>query len=44
MNVVISTDINTIEDEKKKLNKIPRMEGLDLASIVSTKFLFFWQF
>jgi len=42
MNAVISTDIDSIEDEKNKLKKIPKMEGLDLASKVSTKSSYFF--
>ena len=42
MNAVISTNINSIEDEKKKLKNIPKMEGLDLASKVSTKKAYFF--
>ena len=37
MNAVISTDIDNIESLKKKLAEIPKMEGLELASKVSTK-------
>ena len=37
MNAAISTEIDKIEDIKKKLNKFPVMDGLELASKVSTK-------
>ena len=37
MNAVISTDIDNVESLKKQLSKIPKMEGLELASKVSTK-------
>ena len=37
MNAVISTEVNDIEDLKKQLAEIPNMEGLELASKVSTK-------
>ncbi|PTM07683.1 MAG: carbamoyl phosphate synthase small subunit [Bacteroidetes bacterium] len=37
MNAVISTEIEDIEELKKQLIKIPHMEGLELASKVSTK-------
>ncbi|MDT0558361.1 glutamine-hydrolyzing carbamoyl-phosphate synthase small subunit [Ichthyenterobacterium sp. W332] len=37
MNAVISTDINNIEGLKKQLDEVPSMEGLELASQVSTK-------
>lgn len=37
MNAVISTDIENIEELKKQLSKVPSMEGLELASKVSTK-------
>lgn len=37
MNAVISTDVDNIEGLKKQLAKIPNMEGLELASKVSTK-------
>ncbi len=36
MNVIISSDINDVEILKKKLAAIPSMEGLELASKVST--------
>lgn len=37
MNAVISTDVDNIENLKKQLAEIPNMEGLELASKVSTK-------
>lgn len=37
MNAVISTDVNNIEILKKQLAKVPNMNGLELASKVSTK-------
>jgi len=37
MNAIISTDVNNIEDLKKQLALVPSMEGLELASKVSTK-------
>ena len=37
MNAIISTEINRIDVLKKQLAKVPKMEGLDLASRVSTK-------
>lgn len=37
MNAVISTDGTSIEELKKKLQEIPSMEGLELASVVSTR-------
>ncbi|MCX7550682.1 glutamine-hydrolyzing carbamoyl-phosphate synthase small subunit [Xanthomarina sp. F2636L] len=37
MNAVISTDIDNIEGLKKQLSDIPDMNGLELASQVSTK-------
>ena len=37
MNAVISTDVDDIEGLKKQLAQIPQMEGLELASKVSTK-------
>jgi carbamoyl-phosphate synthase small subunit len=37
MNAVICTDGTSIEDLKKKLNDVPNMKGLELASKVSTK-------
>jgi carbamoyl-phosphate synthase small subunit len=37
MNAVISTDVDNIEGLKKQLANVPNMEGLELASKVSTK-------
>lgn len=37
MNAVISTDVNNVEGLKEQLASIPNMEGLELASKVSTK-------
>lgn len=37
MNAVISTDVENIEELKKQLKRVPSMEGLELASKVSTK-------
>jgi carbamoyl-phosphate synthase small subunit len=37
MNAVISTDIENIEELKQRLSEVPSMEGLELASKVSTK-------
>lgn len=37
MNAVISTDVDNIEGLKKQLAKVPNMNGLELASKVSTK-------
>jgi len=37
MNAVISTDVENIASLKKKLAEVPSMEGLELASKVSTK-------
>ena len=37
MNAVISTDVENIEGLKKQLAEVPSMEGLELASKVSTK-------
>ncbi len=37
MNAIISTDVNNIEKLKKQLAEVPSMEGLELASKVSTK-------
>lgn len=36
MNAIISTEINNIDGLKKKLAEVPNMEGLELASKVST--------
>ena len=37
MNCIISSDSSNIEELKKKLAEVPSMNGLDLASVVSTK-------
>ena len=37
MNAIISTETNNIEELKNKLAEVPDMEGLELASRVSTK-------
>ena len=37
MNAIISTDVDNIDVLKKQLNDTPNMEGLELASKVSTK-------
>ncbi len=37
MNAAITTEIDKISEIKKKLNKFPKMDGLELASKVSTK-------
>lgn len=37
MNAVISTDVDNIDRLKEKLEKVPSMNGLELASKVSTK-------
>ena len=37
MNAVISTEVDAIENLKKQLAEVPNMEGLELASKVSTK-------
>lgn len=37
MNAIISTDVNNIEGLKEELSKVPDMNGLELASKVSTK-------
>jgi carbamoyl-phosphate synthase small subunit len=42
MNAVISTDINSIDSLKLDLSKTPSMEGLELASKVSTKEPYFF--
>ena len=42
MNAIISTDGTSIEELKIKLNQAPNMEGLDLASVVSTKEPYFF--
>ena len=42
MNAVISTEVDKIEDHKKQLAECPQMEGLELASKVSTKEPYFY--
>ncbi|MDA0757103.1 MAG: glutamine-hydrolyzing carbamoyl-phosphate synthase small subunit [Bacteroidetes bacterium] len=42
MNAVISTDVDSIDKLKKNLQNSPCMEGLDLASKVSTKESFYY--
>ncbi|WP_340202236.1 glutamine-hydrolyzing carbamoyl-phosphate synthase small subunit [Ascidiimonas sp. W6] len=42
MNAVISTEVNDIEGLKKRLESIPDMNGLELASKVSTKEPYFF--
>lgn len=42
MNAIISTDGTSIDELKSKLNEAPNMEGLDLASVVSTKEPYFF--
>ena len=37
MNAIISTEIDNIDNLKVKLSNVPSMEGLELASKVSTK-------
>jgi len=37
MNAVISTDVDNIDELKQQLAKVPNMDGLELASKVSTK-------
>ncbi|WP_405606889.1 glutamine-hydrolyzing carbamoyl-phosphate synthase small subunit [Polaribacter sp. Asnod1-A03] len=37
MNAIISTDVDNIDGLKKQLSEVPSMEGLELASKVSTK-------
>ena len=37
MNCIISSDNNNVEELKKILSEVPSMNGLDLASTVSTK-------
>ena len=41
MNAAITTDINNLDKLKKTLNNSPEMEGLELASKVSTKKAYF---
>jgi carbamoyl-phosphate synthase small subunit len=42
MNAIISTDVENIETLQKQLVKVPSMEGLELASKVSTKEPYFF--
>ncbi len=42
MNAVISTEVDDIEKLKKQLKEVPQMEGLELASQVSTKEPYFY--
>ncbi len=42
MNAVISTDVDNVDDLKKQLAEVPSMEGLELASKVSTKEPYFY--
>tara|TARA_R110000850_G_scaffold16697_1_gene51741 strand:- start:83892 stop:85016 length:1125 start_codon:yes stop_codon:yes gene_type:complete len=42
MNAVISTDVDNIEGLKKQLAEVPDMDGLELASQVSTKEPYFF--
>jgi len=42
MNAVITTDVDDIDSLSKKLTKVPSMEGLELASKVSTKSAYFY--
>ncbi|MFI8379339.1 glutamine-hydrolyzing carbamoyl-phosphate synthase small subunit [Leeuwenhoekiella sp. NPDC079379] len=42
MNAVISTDVNNLEGLKKQLANVPDMNGLELASKVSTKEAYFF--
>lgn len=42
MNAVISTEVDNIPELKKQLEKVPSMEGLELASRVSTKEPYFY--
>ena len=42
MNAIISTDVENIEGLKKELAKVPDMNGLELASKVSTKEPYFY--
>ncbi|PKG51194.1 glutamine-hydrolyzing carbamoyl-phosphate synthase small subunit [Olleya sp. 1-3] len=41
MNAVITTDVDNLENLKKELSDIPSMDGLELASKVSTKVPYF---
>ena len=42
MNAVISTDVDNIENLKKQLAEVPSMNGLELASQVSTKEAYYY--
>ncbi|TRO65661.1 glutamine-hydrolyzing carbamoyl-phosphate synthase small subunit [Christiangramia sabulilitoris] len=42
MNAIISTDVDDIDGLKKELEKVPDMNGLELASKVSTKEPYFY--
>ena len=42
MNAVISTEVEDMENLRKSLKKVPNMEGLELASKVSTKEPYFF--
>ena len=42
MNAVITTDVDAIDSLSKKLTKVPSMEGLELASKVSTKSAYYY--
>ena len=43
MNAIISTETDNIDNLKAQLSKVPSMEGLELASKVSTQVsLFCW--
>tara|TARA_R110002072_G_scaffold11611_4_gene52150 strand:+ start:1688 stop:2845 length:1158 start_codon:yes stop_codon:yes gene_type:complete len=42
MNAVISTEVDNVESLKKQLAQVPNMEGLELASKVSTKEPYFF--
>ncbi len=42
MNAVISTDVSNVQELKKQLAEVPSMEGLELASKVSTKEPYFY--
>lgn len=42
MNALISTEVDDIDNLKKKLAEVPNMEGLELASKVSTKEPYFY--
>ncbi len=42
MNAIISTDVDNIEGLKKELEKVPNMNGLELASKVSVKEPYFY--